>query len=119
VGRPKLVKILWPVTGQPFSTVMDAVRSNREEGDGTIVLVLERDDMREGSSRSSTSNAGSSSSSSSGASAVAAAAAASAGSSSSSSRCEDGATAAEGSGQADGDGSKASEGGVFDPRLFE
>lgn len=45
VGRPSLVKILLPADSSPFSKVMDAVRSNSEPqgGDGSIVLVLERD----------------------------------------------------------------------------
>eukprot|EP00878_Enallax_costatus_P007161 GHUV01007505.1.p1 GENE.GHUV01007505.1~~GHUV01007505.1.p1 ORF type:complete len:228 (+),score=53.81 GHUV01007505.1:252-935(+) len=45
VGRPALVKILMPTNAAPFPKVMDAVRSNNESqgGDGTILLVLERE----------------------------------------------------------------------------
>lgn len=45
VGRPKLMRALVPVTG--FSSAMDAVRSNKQLGDG-ITLFLEREKARSG-----------------------------------------------------------------------
>eukprot|EP00955_Chlamydomonas_euryale_P093891 364813-Chlamydomonas_euryale.AAC.6 len=41
VGRPKMVRILFPTTGVPFSKCMEAVRSNGDL-DGRITLVLEQ-----------------------------------------------------------------------------